>query len=125
MKNIAALSLLAFPLASYSQQDEDSTEQIYKKFRSAEFFFSLEQKAAIANGNDPILLSSKNLEARWRLQKVIETRADAGDSAASFYTGVLKSEFGAKLNSERQTKAGIEGTSNRISNASSIPIASP
>ena len=108
MKKIAILALLAFSLTSHSQQVEGSTEQIYKELRSAEFFFSLEQKAAIANGNDPIFLSSKNLETRLRLQKVIETRADAGDSAASFYTGVLKSVFGAKLNSEKRTNAGID-----------------
>lgn len=103
---LTALILLTFSLASHAQQDEGSTEQIYKDLRSAEFRFSLDMKAEIDKGNIPFLFESKNSNERWRLQKVIETRADAGDSVASFYMGVLTSEFGAMWNREKKTKSG-------------------
>ena len=101
-----ALILLLFSMASHAQQDEGSTEQIYKNLRSAESLFSIEQVAEIKKGGSPWILESKNSNERWRLQNVLEARADAGDSVASFYMGVITSEFGAMWNRQKKTKSG-------------------
>lgn len=108
MIKLAVLILLAFSIPSHAQQDEGSTEKIYTDLRSAELRFSFDMKAEIDKGNIPFLFESKNSIERWRLQKVIETRADAGDSIASFYMGVLTSEFGPMWNREKKTKSGNE-----------------
>ena len=112
---------LTLAFSCYAQQDDVSTEKIYNDFRfsqSAWRFETLlspaEWKTKCGTGSHDFYCETENSKRMFQLREVLKKRANAGDSHALFYMGILSAESGAPSNREGKTKYGTAEYENAI-----------
>ena len=101
MKNKFCLFIVTMTLSLHSnaQQSDGSSQQVYDSMLSAESLYRLETANNQCPSNDRSgfwgLCVTKNSINEDRLREVLRTRADAGDTTALFYWGVITARSGA------------------------------
>lgn len=108
--NLFLMLAFSVPLRSYAEQNDGTSKQVYDAIVLAESLYKLETSSDQCPTNDRSgfwgLCITKNSINEERLRGVLRSRADAGDTTALFYWGVITSRSGSYW-TDSKTEAGI------------------
>jgi TPR repeat protein len=93
-------SLVVLLLGGQANAHTRTAEQVYKEYHATSGLIQLEMNAKIAKGDFalPSVEPGSSFERSMQLQAELDRMANGGDPGGLFYSGLLKHEFGVKLN---------------------------